>query len=109
MTDETTDEATTTAADAAEEQQAEESTPPPREADESAPVFLVLQEGSEGDQVARLQQYLNVPVTRIFDERTLASVINYQARLGIPENGVVDAVMWAALGQRIILGSHLGL
>ena len=64
----------------------------------------VLNLGSSGDDVRRLQRALNaasakykLPITGTLDPATQAAVIAWQSKNGIAENGVVGPGSWAAL------------
>jgi hypothetical protein len=67
----------------------------------------VLNLGSAGDDVRRVQRTLNaakakLTVTGSYDATTQAAVLAWQQKRGIAENGVVGPASWAALqaGQR---------
>ena len=70
----------------------------------SAGPATVLNLGSTGEDVRRLQRALNaasarskLPITGILDTATQARLIAWQAKNGIAENGVVGPASWAAL------------
>jgi peptidoglycan hydrolase-like protein with peptidoglycan-binding domain len=89
---------------------------------------VVLREGSEGDEVRLLQEYLNyiagsfqsiptVSTTGYFGPRTREAVIAFQEEVGLPINGQVSAVTWNAItslysdlytGQRLNEGQYPG-
>lgn len=83
---------------------------------------VVLREGSEGDAVRLLQEYLNyiaisfpsiptVSTTGYFGPRTREAVIAFQEELGLPINGQVSAVVWNAitsLYSDLYTGQQLG-
>ncbi len=64
-----------------------------------------IQLGSTGDDVKRLQRILarslqidlDHPITGVFDEKLDGTVRAVQAELGVPVDGVVGPVTWAAL------------
>ncbi|MGN6371615.1 MAG: NlpC/P60 family protein [Solirubrobacteraceae bacterium] len=60
---------------------------------------LLLQNGSEGQQVRRLQQALGVVVDGIFGAETEAAVRSYQTSRGLAVDGVVGAQTSAALAR----------
>jgi hypothetical protein len=64
----------------------------------AAPVVapIALHRGSRGDQVAWLQQHLNVPVTSKFDTATDTAVRALQLSAGTIPSGVMDAATWQA-------------
>lgn len=50
-----------------------------------------LKIGSKGAEVESIQKKLSVPVTKVFDEKTKAAVIEFQTNMGIvPVTGIVD-------------------
>jgi hypothetical protein len=57
---------------------------------------VALHRGSRGDQVAWLQQHLNVPVTSRFDAATDTAVRALQLAHGTIPSGVMDATTWQA-------------
>jgi putative peptidoglycan binding protein len=57
---------------------------------------IALHRGSRGDQVAWLQQHLNVPVTSRFDAVTDTAVRALQLSAGTIPSGVTDAATWQA-------------
>jgi len=70
----------------------------------------VLQEGSEGDDVRVLQQYLNaisvtnpglgaVSVTGVFDAQTRRAVTQYQQAFDLPVTGSVDERTWNSIAN----------
>jgi cell wall-associated NlpC family hydrolase len=70
----------------------------------SAPVYPVLQEGSTGSSVVRLQQRLNAFGARLaidgdFGPLTLAAVENFQRTHNLTPNGIVAAATWSALDE----------
>lgn len=60
---------------------------------------LLLQNGSEGRQVRRLQQALGVVVDGIFGPETDAAVRSYQTSRGLAVDGIVGAQTSAALAR----------
>ena len=88
----------------------------------------VLREGSEGDAVRLLQEYLNyiaisfpeiptVNVTGFFGPRTREAVIAFEELFSLPVNGQVSAIDWAAItdiysdlysGQQLREGQYPG-
>lgn len=68
----------------------------------------VLALGSKGPDVEALQQYLNlisltfteispVPVTGIYEQKTMRSVMQYQARFHLPRTGEVNRAVWNSI------------
>ena len=53
--------------------------------------------GSAGDDVARAQRGLDVPVTRSFDATTQQAVLRFQRRHDLPRTGALDKPTWASL------------
>lgn len=66
---------------------------------------MTVEEGSRGEAVVTLQGELNwifgydVPVTGYFGPETDAAVRDFQARAGLPANGIVGPATWHALGE----------
>jgi Domain of unknown function (DUF1906)/Putative peptidoglycan binding domain len=70
----------------------------------SAGPTTVLNLGSSGEDVSRVQRALNaaspkyaLPISGSYDAVTQAAVVAWQAKNGITENGVVGPASWAAL------------
>ncbi len=70
----------------------------------------VLSEGSRGEDVRELQQYLNaiaaanpglsaIDVTGIYDAPTRQAVIRYQQSFGLPVTGTVDEATWNSVAN----------
>jgi murein DD-endopeptidase MepM/ murein hydrolase activator NlpD len=57
-----------------------------------------LKSGSKGDAVKYLQQQLKVPVTGVFDAKTVAAVKLLQKRTKLTVDGIVGPKTWAKLG-----------
>lgn len=68
----------------------------------------VLKLGSTGPDIEQLQQYLNtislvyqavspVPVTGVFNQETMLSVMQYQSYFGLPRTGEVDRTVWNSI------------
>lgn len=53
--------------------------------------------GSQGSEVAELQQMLGLDVNGIFGPDTEAALKQYQSTKGLPATGVTDVATWAAL------------
>jgi peptidoglycan hydrolase-like protein with peptidoglycan-binding domain len=67
-------------------------------------VTPVLRKGDTGESVSQLQTLLNaqgsnLSVDGVFHATTLASVISFQQRHGLPVNGVVGPETWQILQQ----------
>jgi hypothetical protein len=68
----------------------------------------VLASGSQGAAVVALQRALGAPaaVTGVFDTRTFAAVLAFQATHALPADGRVDNDDWRALGAYQRYGGH---
>ncbi len=71
---------------------------------------VVLRQGTQGDAVETLQEYLSylsetyteipdVPVTGVFGNQTQASVEAFQQLFGLPVNGVVGPAVWNSIAE----------
>lgn len=69
-----------------------------------SPKFPLLRKGSTGDDVKKLQHFLNcfsydLVVDGIFGHKTEAAVKDFQARNGLVVDGIVGPQTWSALHQ----------
>jgi peptidoglycan hydrolase-like protein with peptidoglycan-binding domain len=67
----------------------------------AAVMSTVLKPGSRGEAVKTLQRALGaLAVDGVFSSRTTVAVKAFQTSVGLPANGIVDAVVWRALDTR---------
>lgn len=68
----------------------------------------VLKQGSKGENVRTLQQYINtisltypaispIPTTGLFGTQTTQSIQQYQELFGFPKTGIVDRTLWNSI------------
>jgi len=59
---------------------------------------MILKTGSKGNQVALLQEYLDLPSDGIFGSATEAAVKEFQTANGLISDGIVGPATWDAMG-----------
>ena len=59
---------------------------------------MVLKKGSKGDDVKKLQSFLNLVQDGIFGSKTELSVKNWQSKNGLVSDGIVGPKTWDAMG-----------